>query len=111
MRRCGLESAGIDRGLQYDGDNGFMVPEDREAFAEVTRKVLEDEVLRKRLKDGAKESAKKYQAIEIARQAQAGYEYVVYGEGRENLLGEYGYEKKHRRADNVPSLLHVFKAS
>lgn len=63
MRRCGLESAGIDRGLQYDGENGengFMAPEDREAFAEVTRKVLEDEVLRKRLKDGAKESAKKY---------------------------------------------------
>lgn len=105
VKACGVKD------IVRNGENGFMLPENREAFAEVTRKVLEDEVLKKCLKDGAKESVKKYQAIEIAKKAQAGYEYAVYGEGRENLLGEYGYEKKHRRADTVPSLLHVFKAS
>lgn len=68
---AGLPSVGINSGgtkdLIVDGENGYLVdPEDRDGFVEAIRKLLQDDVLRDRMRDATLNEVQRHDLKNVA---------------------------------------------
>ncbi len=79
---AGLVSVGIDAGgtkdLIVDGENGFLIePNDEEGFVGAVRKLLEDGVLRNRMRDATLREIEKHDLRNVAREWEEVYEELL----------------------------------